>query len=142
MTIDISNFYLMTPLKRPEYIHVKINDLPEKIIYEYKLHKKVNKMGMIYIQVTKGMYGLSQAGLLANELLKQQLSKHGYSQSKLVPRLWKHATRPRLFTLIFDNVGVKYVGKEHADHLLTVLQEHYQVKADWTGTRYIRIHMT
>jgi hypothetical protein len=29
MTIDISNFYLNTPLKRPEYIRVKITDLPE-----------------------------------------------------------------------------------------------------------------
>jgi hypothetical protein len=40
-----------------------------------------------------------------------------------------------------DDFGVKYVGKEHAEHLMTVLQEHYQTKADWTGTRYIGIHM-
>ena len=37
MTIDISNIYLMTPLKRPEYIRVKINDLREEIVKEYKL---------------------------------------------------------------------------------------------------------
>ena len=50
MTIDISNFYLMTPLKWLEYIHMKINDLPEEIINEYKqVHKKVNKVGMVYI---------------------------------------------------------------------------------------------
>jgi hypothetical protein len=36
-TIDISNFYLMTPLKRPEYIRVKIDDIPMEIINEYKL---------------------------------------------------------------------------------------------------------
>ena len=96
---------------------------------------------MVCIEVTKGMYGLPQAGLLANELLEQRLNKHGYFQSKLVPGLWKHTTRPISFTLIVDDFGVKYVGKEHTEHLMTVLQEHYQIKADWTGTRYIGIHM-
>ena len=28
MTMDISNFYLMTPLKRPEYIQMKLSDIP------------------------------------------------------------------------------------------------------------------
>ncbi len=141
MTINISNFYLMTPLKRPEYIRVKINDIPKEIINEYKLREITNKQNMVCIEVTKGMYGLPQAGLLANELLEQRLNKHGYIQSKLLPGLWKHTTRPRLFTLMVDNFGVKYVGKEHAEHLMTVLQENYQIKANWTGTRYIGIHM-
>ena len=34
MTKDTSNFYLMTPLKRPEYIQININDIPEDIILE------------------------------------------------------------------------------------------------------------
>ncbi len=132
----------MTPLKRPEYIRVKIVDLPKEIINEYKLPAMVNKSGMVYIEVTKGMYGLPQAGLLRNELLEQRLNKHGYFQSKLVPGLWKHITRPISFTLVVDDFGVKYVGKEHIDHLMTILREHYQVKASWTGNRYIGIHMT
>ena len=37
MTMDISNFYLNMPLKWPEYIRMKINDIPEEIIAEYKL---------------------------------------------------------------------------------------------------------
>ena len=32
MTMDISNFYLMTPLSRPEYIRVKLSDIPDEII--------------------------------------------------------------------------------------------------------------
>ena len=134
MTIDISNFYLMTPLKRPEYIRMKIDNLPEEIINEYKLHKKVNKAGIVYIEVPKGMYRLPQAGLLTNKLLEQCLNKHRYFQSKLVPGLWKHITRPISFTHLVDDFGIKYVGKEHVDHLMNVLQEHYQVKADWTKT--------
>ncbi len=45
---------------------------------------------MVFLKVTKGMCGLPQAGLLANELLEHSLNKHAYVQSKLVPGLWKH----------------------------------------------------
>ncbi len=44
MTMDISNFYLMTPLKRPEYIRIKLTDIPKEIIDEYKLCKKPHLM--------------------------------------------------------------------------------------------------
>jgi hypothetical protein len=30
MTMDISNFYLMTPLHRPEFIRIKLSNIPEK----------------------------------------------------------------------------------------------------------------
>ena len=36
ITIDISNFYLMTPLKRPEYIRIHIRDIPYEIIKDTK----------------------------------------------------------------------------------------------------------
>ena len=90
MTLDISDFYLMTPLLRPEYIRIKLSDLPEEIIQQYKLNDKANKNGMVFVKITKGMYGLPQSGLLANVLLKKHLNQHGYHQSKLVPGLWKH----------------------------------------------------
>ncbi|KAL7488941.1 hypothetical protein ACHAW6_014541, partial [Cyclotella cf. meneghiniana] len=141
MTIDISNFYLMTPLMRPEYLRVKLTDIPAEIITEYKLRDKVNKNGFVLIEVTKGMYGLPQAGLLANLLLEKRLNKQGYFQSKLVPGLWHHSKRRIQFTLVVDDFGVKYECKEDAEHLMSVLQEHYTVKADWAGTRYIGIHL-
>jgi hypothetical protein len=92
MTINISNFYLMTPLKWPEFIRMKLSNIPEEIIAEYKLRAIVTQDGLIYIQANKGMYGLPQSGLLANELFEQRLNTHGYRQSKLVPGLWKHDT--------------------------------------------------
>ena len=58
MAMDISNFYLMTPLKRPEYIRLKLTDIPEDIIVEYGLSNKASKDGSIYIETNKGMYGL------------------------------------------------------------------------------------
>jgi hypothetical protein len=139
MTMDISNFYLNSPLPHPEFIRIKLNDIPDKIIVEYMLHEKATSNGSIYIMATTGMYGLPQAGLIANELLELRLNKHGYRQSKLVPGLWRHDTCPIQFTLVVDDFGVKYVGKENALHLKHVLEEHYQLTCDWDGCRYIGI---
>ena len=87
MTMDISKFYLMTPLHHPEFIRVKLNDIPNEVINKYKLREKATKNGSIYIRAKRGMYGLPQAGLIANRLLEKRLNKHGYQQSKLVPGL-------------------------------------------------------
>ena len=50
-----------------------------------------------------------------------------------------HKTRPIWFTLVVDNFGVKYVGEEHANHLMSVLREFYEVEEDWTGGLYCGI---
>ena len=78
MTIDISNFYLNSLLPHPEYVKIKISNIPEEIINEYKLRDKVTPHGYVYIMATKGMYSLPQAGLIANKLLENQLNNHGY----------------------------------------------------------------
>ena len=83
------------------------------------------------------MYGLPNAGKIAQELLKKRLNAHRYRQSKLTPGFWKHDWRPICFSLVVDDFGVKYVGKEHADHLLTVLKQEYKTSHEWEGTRYI-----
>ena len=125
MTIDISDFYLMTPLKCPEFIRISINNIPKEYTTEYKI-RDISK-GMVYIQANQGMYGLPQSGLLANELLEQRLNKRGYHQSKLVLGLWSHTWHPVQFTFVVDNFGIKYVGQEHALHLKQTLEENYKV---------------
>ncbi len=92
MTMDISNFYLMTPLHRPELICMKLSNILDKIINEYKLQNKTTPSRSIYIVANRGMCGLPQSGLIANKLLEKSLNKHGYRQSKLVPGLWHHDT--------------------------------------------------
>jgi hypothetical protein len=66
MTMDIANFYLKTPLKCPEYVKIKLSDIPEEIIVKYKLHNLANADGSVYIKANRGMYGLPQLGLIAN----------------------------------------------------------------------------
>jgi hypothetical protein len=50
------------------------------------------------------MYGLPQAGIIAQELPKECLTKHGYTQSKIIP----------CFTLVVDNFMVKYTNEQDA----------------------------
>ena len=83
------------------------------------------------------MYGLPQVGLLEQELLEQRLQKHCYTQSKVTQGFWTHTWQPITFTLVVDDFDVKYVGKEHSDHLVRVLKENYEISEDWGGKRYI-----
>ena len=39
----------MTPLKRPEYVKIKLRDIPEKIIVEYKLRDIATPDGNVYV---------------------------------------------------------------------------------------------
>ena len=71
MTLDIKNIYLNTPLARYEYLRLKVSNLPEDVIEQYGLKDKTTSEGYIYVEIRKGMYGLPQAGLLAQELLEQ-----------------------------------------------------------------------
>ena len=138
MTIDISDFYLNTPLDRFEYVKLKMNDTPDEIKAEYKLHAKATD-GHVYVEVRKTIYGLPQSGLLSNQLLEKRLDTHGYYQSKLVPGLWKHSTRSIQFTLVVDDFGVKYQHERDVAHLMGALKENYRIKEDWTGGKYIGI---
>ncbi len=65
MIINISNFYLNTLLPQYEYMKLKLTDIPQEVINEYKLAQKTTKEGYVYIEVRKGMYGLPWAVLLA-----------------------------------------------------------------------------
>jgi hypothetical protein len=67
---------------------MKLSNILDKIIDEYKLRDKITPRGSIYIVANCGMYGLPQSGLIANKLLEKRLNEHGYRQSKLVPGLW------------------------------------------------------
>ena len=69
MTIDISNFYLNTLLSRYKYMRMKLDIFHGDVIAAYNLCEKVEPNGYVYIKVCKGIYGLPQAGLLAQELL-------------------------------------------------------------------------
>ena len=139
MNMDISNFYLMIPLKRPEYILISIKYISDEIINKYKLGKISDKNGSVYIKSNLVMYGLSQADLLANELLEKRQNNRGKEQSKFFPDLGKYDWIPVQFTLVVDDFGVKYVVEGRALHLKHTIEEKYTVTSEWDGQRYIGI---
>jgi hypothetical protein len=94
-----------------------------------------------YIFIDKGMYGLLQAGRIANYLLMKRLAPHGYHSVEHTHGLWRHETRPVTFTLVVDDFGVKYLGREHANHLLNTLKKNYEVTEDWEGNMYCGISL-
>jgi hypothetical protein len=55
--LDLKVFYLNTSMKRYEYMHLKLSDIPEEIIQEYNL-QLVTEDGYVYCKICKGMYGL------------------------------------------------------------------------------------
>jgi hypothetical protein len=107
----------------------------------YKLNDKAMRDGFIYIKIQKRMYGLPQAGILAQELLEKRLNKHGYCQSSLTPRLWRHDLRPISFMLCVDDLGIKYISHEHAEHLASILSKHYRCSHDWDGQGYLSMNL-
>ena len=117
---------LGTPLDRPEYVCIKISDIPEEFITQYNLTIYTHG-GWVYFEINKGVYGLKQAGRLANDLLTERLGTNGYYQCHITPGLWQHQWRPIVFILIVDDFGIQFQGKCHADHLLAALQETYMV---------------
>jgi hypothetical protein len=89
MMMDIKNYYIGTPLTRFEYMKMLLSRFPEEIIQKYNLNALAVD-GWVYIEIRKGMYGLKQAGLLANQLLQTRLAPFGYYPARHTPGLWLH----------------------------------------------------
>ena len=93
--------------------------------------------GAVIMQLNKGIYGLKQAGRLAQQRLISHLAEHGYTPSEHSTCLFKHATNGNVFTLVVDDFGLKYNTKADAMHLLDTLEKLYKIKTNWAGDHYI-----
>ena len=67
-------------------------NIPQEIIDQYKLTNLISLNGYVYIEIRQSMYGLKQAGFLANKQLKEVLVKSGYYASEHTPGLFLHKT--------------------------------------------------
>ena len=83
MITVIKNFNLKTPMEQYKYLRLKLPEMSDDSIQEYELTKKATKDGFVYAKYCRGMYGLPQARILAQQLFKKRLGKHGYSQHKI-----------------------------------------------------------
>jgi hypothetical protein len=140
MCLDIKKFYLSAPLDCFEYMRIPYALFPPWIVEQYALQDKV-LYGNIYMEMRRAMWGLPQAGILANKLLKKRLAPHGYFECTHTPGLWRHATRPITFTLVVNDFGVKYTQQEDMDHLIECIKKKYKLTKDWDGNLYCTVRL-
>jgi hypothetical protein len=135
MMIDINYYYLGTPLPRYAYMRMLLSKFPEEIINTYNL-RAMAVDGWVYIEIRKGMHGLKQAGLLANQLLQKGLAPFGYYPARHTHGFWLQKTRQIALSLIVNDFTMKYVGTEDAEHLRNTLLRSYELTTHWGGTLY------
>ena len=139
MTADIKDFYLGTPLPGTEYMRIDLANIPDSVIQKYNM-RDFEYNGAVIVEVHKGIYGLPQAGKLAQDRLVKHLASHGYHQAKHTPCLFKHEKNSVAFTLVVDDFGIQYTKEADADHLLKALRELYIITEDRGSTqKYVGI---
>ena len=70
-------------------MRLPVKIIPAEIMQHYKL-EDITEGGWVYMRIEKGMYGLPQAGKLANELMIQRMQTAGYHPCQVTPGLWRH----------------------------------------------------
>jgi hypothetical protein len=88
-SIDLKNFYLNTPMPKPEYVCIKISDISQEFINKYKL-TGLDRGGWIYFKIHQGCYRPPQAGIPANDLLQSCLKSKFFYEAASAPGLWHH----------------------------------------------------
>jgi hypothetical protein len=86
------------------------------------------------------MYGLPQAGHITNGAHLPHLAGHGYTQGAPTPGLFTHTSCLICFSLVVNDFGVKYIGREHAEHLCDVFASKYKITTDWDSDIYLGPH--
>ena len=57
-------------MDRPEYVRIKLSDIPTEFINKYSLMDYIHANGWVYFEILNGVYGLPQSRSLANILLE------------------------------------------------------------------------
>ena len=96
---------------------------------QYSLRNLAHK-GFVYMEIQKGMYGLTQTRKIANDKLKLHLTKFGYEPAPITPGLCRHQTSPLQFSLVLDDFGIKYERQEDITYLLNSLKTIYKLSED------------
>ena len=68
--------------------------------------------GWVHIEMRCTVWGLAQAGILANKRLRRKLALFRYVEWENTTGLWCHETRPISFTLVVEDFSKKYVKKK------------------------------
>jgi hypothetical protein len=140
LVVDIKDFYLMSDLLRPEFMWINLADMPDDIQAEFDTARYA-VAGRVLMKVVKGIYGLPQAGFLAQQALAIHLAEYGYEEAADTPCLFTHPKLGTKFTLVVDDFLIKYKNAEAARHIVAALKAKYTITEDYTASKYIGIAM-
>jgi hypothetical protein len=93
MYIDIFFFYLTAKLEYFKYMRIPLALYPEWIIEQYNL-KRHALNGKVHLMLRCAVWGLPQAGILANKKLQWKLAPFGYHECLNTPGLRYHDIHP------------------------------------------------
>ena len=77
-------------MSQSKYMRLKLSNLPKSGVQHYNLEEKTTRDRNVYVEIKQWMYGIPQAGIIAQQLPEKRLNKKGYHQSEIAPGLWKH----------------------------------------------------
>ena len=136
MTADISDFYLGSPLSRPEYMRLTRDQVPATTQARYgDAIIWVNDSTMV--QINNGIYGLPQSGFLSKQKLVALLARNGYHLTPTMECLFRRESLNIAFALVVDDFAIKYADRAAADHLLATIRQEYRVEPDWEGSLFL-----
>ena len=69
-------------------MRIPLKIIPQEIIDNYDLKALVDNQGWIYMHTKKGMYGLKQDGIIANQELVKHMAPFGYNTVNHTTGLW------------------------------------------------------
>jgi hypothetical protein len=133
--MDITNYYLGTYLARYDYMQILLSRFPKEIINKYNLRAMVvyEWMGLhrgkernVWFETSRH---LGQSTFIKTPGAFWVLSCSTYSRT-----LAAQNQTNIIFTV--DDVAVKYVEKDNAEHLRNALLRSYELTTDWGGTVY------
>jgi len=96
---------------------------------------------MVWIKIVKVMYGLIQAGIIANQELRAYLKPYGYDPVGHTPVLWRCTHRDSIFILVVDDFLIQYTDLRNAYYFINALQHKYDITIDWEAKTYIGISL-
>jgi hypothetical protein len=141
-TLDLKDMYLQSKLDRPEFMRMPLAQIPMNLRVKLGM-AHLPEHTMILWQVDQALYGMPQAGMLAQRDLDGILRAGGFYTTPTTPCLYKHRTRTIIFTVWVDDFFVIYKRNDRTDvdYLMSVLSTKYEFKTDWTGSNYLGLHL-
>ena len=133
--VDISDFYIHTPLKEKEYMKIPINVIPAELIQKYNLDRFYER-GYVSVILHKTLWGHPEAGRLSQKKLIKHLNANGYYETNTT-MLFRHESRNITFILCVDDFLVKWTNEQDYEHFTGILEQVYPIKKQLVANNYI-----